>query len=226
MNFGEIYDAVVFNIWGGAVPPTDAVARLQGSEGIIANMHRDIQIDYNYWFMESWTIVESIAGTQGYAMPDNFKELVNAMWQVIDSIATDPYFTEPLKVWSTKEAHVLGWVNNNQRVEYPTHFEIKDGISLILYPIPEETDRELNVIYTRFLDRPTTVDFSTDTDILTQRGAEAIIALATAKMFRILQEMNMSQVYDGEARRYIELLKREDFNRRQSLLLSVNYSGC
>ena len=223
MNFGEIYDSVVFNVWGDSVPPTGSVARLQGESGIIANMHRDIQTDYNYWFMESWAEIDSIVGNQGYDLPANYKEIINCMWQVLDTDATDPYFTDPLNNLSLRDAHLI-WKDNNQRDEYPENFQIRLGMNLILYPIPSEI-RRLVVVYNRYLDRPATATFSADTDDLTQYGAEAIISLSTAKMFRILQELNMSSTYDAEARRYIELLKREDFRRRQSLMNKVDYVG-
>jgi len=224
MTFGEIYSAVCLNVWGESVPPTGGANRLQGNEGIISNMHRDIQTDYNYWFMQTWGIIDTVAGTQGYTLPTNFKELTTALWQVVDAVATDPYFSEPLTVLSSPEAH-LRWRDNNRRTEYPNYYEIIGGETIILYPIPEYDDRELNIMYWRYLDRPATATFTTDYDELTTYGAEAIIALATAKMFRILQELNQATIYDLEAKRQIELLKQEDYRRRQCNLEMVKYSG-
>ncbi len=224
MTFGEIYNAVVFNVWGDAVPPTGSVARLQGEEGIIVNMAQSLQKDYNYWFMEMWTVIDSVAGSQGYMLPTDFKELINCMWTVVDATATDTYFTEPLKVLSHGEAHVR-WRDNNERTEYPGYFEIQSGNSLVLYPIPEFSDRELVAVFYRFLSRPTDAQFTDAENEITTHGAEAIIALSTARMFRILQELNMSTVFDREAQREIELLKYEDVRRRQILLHSVNYRG-
>jgi hypothetical protein len=224
MTFGEIYDAVCLNVWGESVPPVGGAARLQGAEGIIANMHRDIQVDYNYWFMQTWSIITSIAGTQAYTLPIDMKDIISLLWAKEDTTATYTYFTDPLTIISNQEAH-LKWKDNNNSTEYPMICEIIDGQGVVLYPIPEESGRELHVIYYAFLDRPGATTFTTDTDLLTQFGAEAIIALSSAKMLRILQEVNQANVFDLEAKREIELLKKEDYRRRQSNLESVHYRG-
>jgi hypothetical protein len=224
MTFGEIYSAVVLNVWGDSTPPSSMVTRLQGEEGIIANMHRDIQVDYNYWFMKTYYTLNSVDGQQGYALPDNYKEAINCMWQVVDASATYPRFTDPLIRLSVEQAH-WKWKDNNSETEYPGYFEIINGQSIIFYPIPSEDNRELTVVYWKFLERPTTAGFTTAYDDLTTAGAEAIVALATAKAFRILQEFNNANMYEGEAKRQIELLKQEDYRRRQANLEFVEYRG-
>lgn len=78
MNLGEIYDRVVWYYYGDTTPPTTVATHFQGvTEGIIANIHRKLQEDYNYWFMEESYGVAVSAYTREVSLPSDFKHEIS-----------------------------------------------------------------------------------------------------------------------------------------------------
>jgi len=83
MTWYEAYQRVCFKIWGNSAVPSGTAAVLQGDEGIIANVHRKLQQDYNYWFMQTWGTITTVAGTYSYSLPTDFKEMISAAWEIV-----------------------------------------------------------------------------------------------------------------------------------------------
>jgi hypothetical protein len=82
MTWYEAYQKVCFKIWGNSTVPSGTATMLQGDEGIIANVARKIMQDYNYWFMQTYVTITTVAGTQAYRLPDDFKEPISAAWEI------------------------------------------------------------------------------------------------------------------------------------------------
>lgn len=74
MTLSGIYDKVVWYYFGSSTPQASVVAQFQAvGEGVVANLHRKIQEDFNYWFMEASYMVNVPAFTRQVALPANFK---------------------------------------------------------------------------------------------------------------------------------------------------------
>jgi hypothetical protein len=52
MNLTEIYNRIIFNVYGDSTPPASVTTYLQGVNGLISQILRRIQREWNYSFME------------------------------------------------------------------------------------------------------------------------------------------------------------------------------
>lgn len=226
MTWGELYARVVFKVWGASTPVAGWITVITGSEGVIANAHRRIMQDYNYWFMHEETAYEMVDGTQGYTLPTDYKQDVIALFKVIDK----DYFKRPLIKIGIKEGQERYWQSMVQ-VDYPDKYEIA-GDSIIVYPPPNVDDDdtlELHFEYWKFLSRPaSTFDGAGGAgdagyDDLTTYGAEGIVNLAAQEILESQKEFQQAQVYRVMAERAIFALQLEDKGRRQSNLDKIMY---
>lgn len=221
MTFGEIYTRVCFNLWGNSAVPAGTATVLQGHDGIIANAHRKIMQNDNFWFMHTWTTIDLVAGTQSYNLPTNIKEVIT----VTIKVDGEDYFTSPLSPLGGQEAHKLFWPGNNSTADYPEWYELTDE-AITLYPVPATSFTDaLHIVYWTFMPRPTTAGFTAAYDALTDYGADAIIYRATADMAKILKEFDVAQVYQADFESEIELLRTESRRRTQANLYEVKYTG-
>ena len=53
MNYGEIYNNLIYKIYGDTTPPVSVYNRLHGSEGLIARKRLQLMEKENLWFMEA-----------------------------------------------------------------------------------------------------------------------------------------------------------------------------
>jgi len=211
----EIYDAVVFNLWGNTGAPAGVEAVINR---IIEQCHRRVQQDYNYWFMHTWAALECEAGVQSYALPENFKEYISSLWQTVDSEDEPNGFTKILSVIGMGDAQQYLWQQDGYSVEYPEYVEITGG-NLVVYPDITEA-RTLYLVYWMFLDLP---DAAEDDD-LTIYGDEVLVNMATYKTALHLKEFDLVNAYKTEYLESLELLKNEDRRRRQSPINWVDYN--
>lgn len=78
MTLGDIYRRMLWLVYGDSAPPTTTNTHFQATtEGIIANIHRKLQEDFNYWFMEETYGVNVPAYTRTLALPTDYKCEVN-----------------------------------------------------------------------------------------------------------------------------------------------------
>ncbi len=211
MTFGEIYDTICFNVWGNSAAPERAVEILRR---IISRVHRNIQQDYNYWFMHTWTTIETSPGVASYPLTNDYKEMISCVYKVHD----EDYFTPPLKPVTSEYAHSNFWPRKDS-AEYARFYEITDR-AITLYPFPSER-RTLHIVYYGMLPAPE--NFTDASDQLSQAGGGAIIQLASAEIFKIQKEFDSMRVYLQDAGREIEYLKEEDRRRVQNQLYEVLY---
>lgn len=75
MTFQQIYNRALWLVYGDSTPPASVATQMQAvTEGILANLHRNLQEDFNYWFMEESYGVSVPAYTASLALPSDFKE--------------------------------------------------------------------------------------------------------------------------------------------------------
>jgi len=77
VNYGEIYDKIIYNLFRSTNAPTGVEGELKGDEGIIAETCRGIAKNYSLWFMQSVADLDIEYGRQRYALPTDYKEMVS-----------------------------------------------------------------------------------------------------------------------------------------------------
>ena len=220
MTFYEIYASAVVRLWGDTTPPTSAIAFLQGANGIIANAHRQLQQDYNYWFLRAYTSWPTVAGTQTYGLPAECKEIINLQFKKAD----EDYFLDPMSVLSLTEPFKTQWINEQTQVEYPTFYELL-GESITIYPPPSGI-RTVHLIYWSFFDRPVAADWvsgSSTEDSVIEYAGDILSYLSAAEYSLIMKEYDQYQVYNQKAEELIFKLKQENYRRIQAPLQEVVY---
>lgn len=220
MTFVEIYNSVVMRLWGDTTPPTSAVTTLQGPNGTIANAYRQIQQDYNYWFMRAYTSFPTVVGYQTYGLPDEFKELISVQFKKED----EDYFLDPLSILKLTQPFKSQWNANTPAKEYPDFYEFV-GEDITIYPAPSEI-RTLHLIYWSFFARPTAAYFTLATTIendVTKYAGDIISYMAAADYSLIQKEYDQYQIYSGKSKELIVELKQEDYRRRQANMQFITY---
>ena len=142
MNYGEILDRVEVLSFGTSSVDTDIRALLTGTYGIISNVHRMLQTDFDFWFMKAHSSFMVTADQQSYTLPvDTNGDLSFKREKIIQFLINgQTYYSEPLtKVTGSEAQHQL-WVQNNQTAEYPIHYEIGEGI---LNKLEQETQMQV-----------------------------------------------------------------------------------
>jgi hypothetical protein len=215
MTWLEIYNAVCMRIWGVQTPPEGAVALLQGANGVIGQVHHNIQTKRNYWFMEAVTTFPIVAGTMLYDLPVNFKEIVLGGLRFVD--ATSGQYYPQLKMILPIDYNCF---SDNGTADYPEYYEIWGG-QLALYPMPK-SNQTLHMRYYKYFDRPPAV-FAGTSDLLTIHGSEAIYDLAAAEVLLAQEEYQKAALYDKKGSDALELLNFEDEDRRRPEVTQVRY---
>lgn len=90
MTLGDIYTRAMWLVYGDSTPPTSTATQMQAlPDGVIANLHREIQEDTSYWFMEADYGVEIPAYTRILALPSDYKEEIRPVRAL--AFSTDTY---------------------------------------------------------------------------------------------------------------------------------------
>lgn len=220
MNWTDIYNRVVFEVWGNSVPAQGFPGVLQGEYGIIANAHRKIQEDYNYWFMEQAGTNVLIDGTANYALPVGFKEIIQNGLQLVDATTGD--YTLPLSPMQPNDTF-NHFRDADEEADYPTFYEIFGG-EIILHPTPSLSGVVMRLRCFSYLARPPAV-FGVTYDDLTRGGHNAIIYEACANICRIQEEYQKEQRFMEQFRVEIERLMQSDARMRRAECNTVLYSG-
>lgn len=76
MTLGEIYSRVMWMLYGDANYPQSTQTHMRStSQGIILDAHKAVQMDYDYWFMESYTTYKRGEGQLMFDLPSDFKSV-------------------------------------------------------------------------------------------------------------------------------------------------------
>lgn len=238
MTYGQILARVSVLVWGSSPADPETVGFLYGSEGVIANAVRELQRDYNYWFMQANTALDVQGFVQSYDVPADFKEFRAAMWKYDD----EDGFSLPLKLVSTAVGIEKWNSDDSDSSEYPEYIEM-NGDSFTLYPDPNPNyplvvgdtgydatlTRELHILYWAYLARPSAVTATFDAyeDAMSIHGAEAVIDLAAAYMCELNSEYDRGVLFRNRASMAVDNLKKEDKRRRQKsgrMVLPMNHN--
>ena len=214
MTFQEMYDRIVYKLWGNSNLPTGAQNILYYSNGIIANIHRKIQQERDYWFMEAETTIPVLAGSNGFALPALFKEVVRCGFRFQDGSGNYDY---PLTALNVGEE----WQIYRQATdvsEYPEYYDIFGGL-LYLKPAPSK-DITLYIRCYKYLPK---LNLPVDEDILCQFGYDAIINLSCAEYLEMNKEFQEAQAYAMRGLEALEILKKTDMQMRRAEIVEIEY---
>jgi hypothetical protein len=188
---------------------------------MIARAARDIQRDWNYWFMEAQTTIPVLAGTQSYALPTDYKELIKNGLQALET--TGAYYLDPIAPLLPGEGFnsFRDAVNGDA---YPSFYEIF-GTNILFYPILTGACT-VRMRYYKFLPNPSAADFTNPVGVsnaLTVACPLGISALAAMEYAGIQKEADLVQLYAQEAKDSIDILKMEDQKWRRPEVTQVRF---
>lgn len=217
MTFNEVLARVQWNVWGNTAPPANAMAMLQGANGIISRAHHKIQVDHNFWFMRTWAEILTVYDevdeeyTQAYLLPDELKEIINFQWHIEDNDGNYEGFTTPLARLTDEQSQQHFWKNDNiNSVEYPEYFEVVDNM-IVFYP-------DGNCARTGVLNYWQYIECLLDDeeDDLMREGPEAVICQATSDVYLHLHEVDLSGYWKNLAREEFDRLRTKDYHKRRA----------
>jgi len=220
MTFGEIYNRVMFAIYGDTTEPESVEGIMKGSEGILSTIHRQIQETRDWWFMEKDYPLDVSADDGEYDIDfGNFKR--ERLLQIEQSDGT---LRTPLKKIEPLQAEVC--FLENMSAEYPIYYEIKYPLSLKLWPVPTE-DCTLHINYYGYLDRPAEelAAFNAAEDILTLEAAYLIINLGTFEIATLLDYSDKANTAYARAINEQYILNRKDWHYRSKDFMTLPYRG-
>lgn len=214
MTFIELYNRIVFEIWGNSTPPSGTATQLMGTGGIINNVIRLIQQNKNYWFMEASDTISIIDGTQSYSLPSDFKQIIRCGLRYTK---TDNNYTAPMRMLGEGQARE-DYLESTQETEYPEAYSIFGG-ELKVYPKPSQNST-LDIFYYKFL---TALSADADHNDLTDYGYDAIIGLSCARMLKILKEFNEAANQEHIGNVALDILDQHDAGLRRYEITEVDY---
>jgi hypothetical protein len=212
----ELYDRIVWNIYGSTTPEASVATYLQGVNGLIEKAHHEIMTDWNYWFMETSGSTPIVIGTAAYNLPTRFKKEIN-VW----TLHSSGQYNNQLTRLGRGEAPI-NFRDPAATTEYPQYYEIWNG-QWVLKPIPSSAST-LMYRYYQYLGALTNLG---DSDALTNdtHGADAIIARV---VMDFASNIDYADKYQPFAQRYqdsIKLLREKDQEYKRYGQEYVTYKG-
>jgi hypothetical protein len=218
MTLSEIYDAICMRVWGEATAPPIAENILAGENGVIADIHRKLQEEYNFYFMRDTGTVTTTAGTASYSLPSDYKQIITVQAKVDG----EDYYAVPMKPLGTGDAQST-YMRSDKEAEYPEAYDIVDD-QIVFYPVPSEDSYEILLTYWKYLTAPTDATFDDFEDDLTMAGSELMVLMGVVEMADVLKEWDTVNRYENKVASAFETLKRRDQRWRQSQIMEVEYS--
>jgi hypothetical protein len=185
MNLGSIYNYTTFLVYGNTPPPAEVSTYWQALEGVITNVHRNIQRANDYWFMEGVHAWWMVAGTPDYPLPADFKKEVYLEFEDITIPST--YHERLIKLSASEYLDKFKDDTASAWVDYPEHYSIvwDAGGEIGLGPAPKTTGVILWMIYYRYLQ--VTAPFAAYEDALTIEAPYLIANMAAIELEKKLQ---------------------------------------
>jgi len=149
MTITQIIAKINWLVFGDSTPPTSVTTHMTGvDEEFIADIHRQIQIEWDYWFMEILDTLAITTPTQSYALPSRFKRELSLY--ITNAQST---YEPPLQRLMRSQAEVT-FTDPAGTAVYPTHYEIFGATTpMKLWPKPS-SNSTLNRRYYAFLQPP------------------------------------------------------------------------
>jgi hypothetical protein len=222
MTYGEIYDEICQHCFPGVTPPINMPPIIRQK---IKSAHRMLNRDYPFWFSLTTNTITTIAGTQTYLLPTDYREMEKAFF----TIYLQTYGGSCLTQLDITDHLDRGLQYSSSQTEYPTQFRI-DGTYLYLYPIPSEV-RTLNLLYWKFL-TPLNItvatlatNFTPFTDDISEFCAECIIYYVASVVKLMQDEWQSSASYKQLFIESLEGAMHEDKIRRSIPEIVAPWTG-
>lgn len=151
MTLGEIYTRVMWLVYGDTNYPQSTQMHMQNtSQGIILDAHKQVQQEYDFWFLEAVRLYNREQGTTRFELPDDFKSVrsvrlfgVGDTIETSDGVSIDRYgsvygLTTEEPVYSNKRSAVF--VNNRWHI-------ITSMSSEGVYAYPKEVNSGNGTLY-------------------------------------------------------------------------------
>lgn len=215
MTLLEIYDKVVWLVYGDTAPPSSFATNMQGENGVISEAHRQIQRDFNYWFMYLTADQVLTSGVSAYSFPGvdtDFKEIIG-----IIPYNSDGEFSAKLGRMTPSDAK-LAYPDSAATSKTPLNYTL-DLATYTVYPEPSDSAESLLVQYLQFL--PKLIDNS-DTDALTVEGAWVIIYKVAIDACIALDYSEKLQTLPGRYAEALNSLRMEDWSRKRGEMMYVD----
>lgn len=77
MTLSQIYDIIANLVYGDVAAAPVPVAEVPFIQSLILHKHKEIQQNYNYWFMRSRATISILEGVDTYDLPADYKQIVH-----------------------------------------------------------------------------------------------------------------------------------------------------
>jgi hypothetical protein len=95
MTLAQIYAAIAGLVYGDIVAAPVPVHEASFIQTLILQQHKEVQDNYNFWFMRAKAAISIVSGTDTYALPGDYKELIHLDYDKgFQFIGTDIFFSE------------------------------------------------------------------------------------------------------------------------------------
>lgn len=212
MTYLDIVTKATVEVFGSDEPQDEITTALYGSEGIIGKIHREIQEEYDYWFMLAQTTETLIDATAAYDIDYEFKKEIDL--RILDE---EGYYAAPLTKITPENADTLQ-VSETEPEYY--WIDYSGGYRRFnLYPTPNVdagTTRTLYVRYWKYLDRlsDTQATFEATEDVLSIEAPYLIIYRAASMMCTTIENYEKLSLMEQRASAQLDRLQRKDWQYR------------
>lgn len=212
MLYSDVVTKTLLEVYGSDPAQPEITTALYGSEGIIGNIHRQIQEENDLWFMLASTTEVLVDAQAAYDIDYEFKKEIDL--RIVDQDGT---FYNQL----TKIAPKIADTVQASETE-PTHYWIdySGGYRRFnLYPTPNVDagyTRTLNIRYWKYLDRlsDTQTTFEATEDDLSIECPYLIIYKAAAQILITIENYEKAQIMEGKAQEQLLKLQKKDWQYR------------
>lgn len=215
MTLIEMYNKIAWLVYGDTAPPASFSVNMGGATGFISEAHRQMQRDFNYWFMYATSAQILTSGTSTYNFPGIAAD-VKEISAIIPYDSDGEYYAAlgRMDPASAKAAY-----NDPTEVSgIPLNFTF-DVATYTVYPEPNDSTVYLQLQYTQFLAR---ISEETDTDALTDEGAWAIIYKVAIDACIALDYGEKLQTLPGRYAEALNSLRMKDWSRKRGGMMYVD----
>jgi hypothetical protein len=211
--YSEIVRRINVEVFGSDAPQPEITTNLYGSEGIIGRIHRKIQEDWDYWFMQAQQTETLVNAQVAYDIDYEFKREIDL--RIIDQAGC--WYDQLTKV-SPEQADTVQTSSGE-----PTHYWLDQSTyrRINLYPTPSITGtdtRTLHMRYWKYLDRlsDTVATFDAFTDVISVEAPYLLIYKSAADICITIENYEKMQIMEQRAQAELEMLKSKDWQYKSA----------
>jgi hypothetical protein len=188
---------------------------LYGSEGYAGKVRKDIQEDWDYWFMLTQTTETLIDGQAAYDIDYAFKKEIDL--RILDENGT---YADPLIKITPRKADTVQPDESEPLfywLDYSTYRRFN------LYPTPSISGSETRTMYVRYWKFLDDLDDNTATleateDVLSIEAPYLLIYKIAARICNTIENYERLQVMENDALRELQRLQKKDFQYKTANL--------